>query len=114
MTQFEKLKKISEKLGEKYLPSFLLNLIKYSMPHGDESIAFHSSSDISNLKSGTDQSNISRPRSFMGKWTLEREKYPKAIHHFKILHNAERKARMFYKYDGKLSYLRNTKNLKDD
>ena len=114
LKQYDKLIKISEKLGEKYLPSFLLDLMKYSMPHGDDSIAFHTSSDISNLKSGTDQSNISRPRSFMGKWTLEREKFPNAIHHFKILYNAERKARVFYKYDGKLSYLRNTKNLKDD
>ena len=51
----------------------------------------------------------------MGAWDLERNKYRNAVHHFKILYNAQNKARIFYKFDGKgFTYLGNVKNRKDD
>jgi hypothetical protein len=109
----EKLSEINKVLGRDCLPKYIIEMIKqdYSSPDGDESIVLHAASSIAKYKSGTDQENISRPKQFMGAWDLERNKYPNAVHHFKILYNAKNKARLFYKFDGKgFTYLSNVKN----
>jgi hypothetical protein len=45
----------------------------------------------------------------MGQRDMERDKYPKAIHHLKIFHNLEGLARLFYKYDQKVNFIKNLK-----
>ena len=99
----EKLTEINKVLGRDCLPKYIIEMIKqdYSSPDGDESIVLHAASSIANYKGGTDQENISRPKQFMGNWDLERNKYPNAVHHFKILYNAKNKDRLFYKFVGK-------------
>lgn len=47
-----------------------------------------------------------RARGFIGKRELEPEKYPEAIHHINILHNENGKARVFYKYQGNIRFLK--------
>jgi len=115
MSTTERLNKLNNLLGEDCLPQHILKMIstEYMSPDGDESIVLHSALSIVNYKSGTDQENISRPKQFMGAWDLERDKYPNAVHHFKILFNAQNKARLFYKFDGKgVTYQSNVKNKK--
>jgi hypothetical protein len=112
ITMLEKLNLLRDHLGDQYLPIFLLNLIQYFMPHKDKSIVWHHSTSIANYGSGTDQDNISRPKSFLGARDLEGDKYPDAIHHFKILYNADNVARMFYKFEGRHSIIRNVKHIK--
>jgi hypothetical protein len=115
LSTLDRLKLLNTLLGSECLPKYILDIIqqKFTSPDGDESIVLHSGTSIANYKSGTDQENISRPKQFMGAWDLERNKYPKAVHHFKILFNANNKARIFYKFDGKgFTYLSNLKNKK--
>jgi len=104
---------LNKVLGGDCLPQYILDMIQqeYASPDGDDSTVLHSATSIVKYKSGTDQNNISRPKQFMGAWDLERNKYPNAVHHFKILFNANNKARLFYKFDGKgFTYLSNVKN----
>lgn len=113
----EKLIELNKVLGRDCLPQYIIDMIQqeYSSPDGVDSVVLHSSTSIVKYKSGTDQENISRPKQFMGAWDLERNKYPNAVHHFKILYNAQNRARIFYKFDGKgFTYLSNVKNRKDD
>jgi len=103
-----KLTKLSSALGQKKLPEFLLDFIKHFSPNKNESIAIHPSKSIVGYKDAV-QERIERARGFIGNFELEREKYPNAIHHFKILYNAIKKARIFYKYDGNIKFVRNLK-----
>jgi Z1 domain-containing protein/type III restriction/modification enzyme restriction subunit len=101
-----KLKKLAQFLGEKKLPEFLLEYIKHFSPNDDKSIAIHPSGSMVGYKDAN-QKRIERARGFIGNRELERDKYPNAIHHFKILHNVQNKARLFYKYDGNIKFLKN-------
>ena len=57
-----------------------------------------------------DQNKIERRRGFFGK--TQKEKFPKAIHHFAIYHNGKGKARMIYKFEGGIQFIKNLKHLK--
>jgi hypothetical protein len=107
---FEKLKRISQRLGSSRLPEFLLKYISNFSPDGDQSLAIHESRSIVGYKdSSTDQGRIQRTKGFIGQSDLELKKYPLAIHHIKIFHNATHKARLFYKYEGNIKFIRNLK-----
>ena len=58
---------------------------------------FHSSRKItkSNL---IDEENISRDRGMYGGQDYELDKFPNAVHHFKIFYNQNYKARVIYNY----------------
>lgn len=105
-SNLERLKIIAQVLGKKKLPDFLLEYIKHFSPNGDESIAIHPSGSMAGYKDAN-QERIERARSFIGNRELEKDKYPNAIHHFKILYNAQNKARIFYKYEGNIKFLKN-------
>jgi hypothetical protein len=109
---FEKLKRISQRLGSGRLPEFLLKYISNFSPDGDQSLAIHESRSIVGYKdSSTDQGKIQRTKGFIGQSDLELKKYPLAIHHIKIFYNATHKARLFYKYEGNIKFIRNLKTV---
>jgi hypothetical protein len=109
----EKLIKLHEKLGDKHLPYYILMFVEHSLPMKDKSIAIHNSASIEGFNSGgVDKLNIARPRGFMGRRDLEIDKYPHAIHHFKIFYNKDMQARVFYIFNGKHSIIRNLKHHK--
>ena len=68
----------------------------------------HPPTDISSYKDadGLDKESIVRRRGFMGKSQLDR--YPDALHHLMIIHNGATKARLFYKFLGKIQFIKNT------
>jgi hypothetical protein len=103
-----KLKKLRAILGEDTFPEYLLSYIQEFNPRGDASIMIHEANSIEGSKEGTDQNNISRKKGFMGGAAFTGN--PNIAHHFRILFNQEKKARLFYKYSGKITFL---KNLKD-
>lgn len=110
-TNFKKLVKLSTILGKKKMPDFLLNYIEHFSPNDDQSIAIHGSKSIIGYKDA-DQNRIERSRGFIGNYELEANKYPNAIHHIKILYNESKKARIFYKYDGSIKFLKNLRKTK--
>jgi len=109
----EKLKGLSDLLSEKCLPKYLINYIENFSPVGDNSILIHNASSIVDWKDAI-QSEIRRPRGFIGSSELNQEKYPNAIHHIKIFYNSENKARLFYKYVGKIKFIKNLKTTSDN
>jgi len=106
----EKIKKISNLLGTDCLPSYLISYIE-SFPVIDEnSVVVHRTSSIAGYRENADTSRatITRTRGFMGNDQLEVDRYPNAIHHIKIFENGIGQARVFYKYHGKIRFLKTT------
>ncbi len=109
ITNFQKIKALSELLGDDKLPQYLIDYIENFLPSGDDSIAIHEPKMPKSLSDGdkyTDRSYISRSRGFIGKFEREEDKYPQAIHHINILFNKEKSARVFYKYQGSIRFLK--------
>lgn len=107
ITRFEALEKLANPTGSSKLPKFLLEYVKTTSPEGEDSVAIHKTTSIDNW-TDTNQEQIERPRGFIGTGEMEESKFPKAVHHFKIMKNAAGKARLFYKYNaGSLRILRN-------
>ena len=106
---FQKLKTCPNLLGSDKLPQYLINYIEKFLPNEDHSIAIHEPKMPKSLFDGdkyTDQSGISRSRGFIGKFEREEDRYPQAIHHINILFNNEDNARVFYKYQGSIKFLK--------
>lgn len=115
-TGIDKLKMLSNLLGKDKVPDFVPEWIRHFSPDGDGSVMFHKSSLVSDEYKSADVENLKRARGFMSTTELNREKKNNAdaIHHFKIFYNSKSKARLFYKYDGSIKFIKNLKqNLYD-
>ncbi len=110
----EKLNKLNNKLGDGKLPRHVIDFISSFSPDGVNSLAIHRHTNISGYQDAN-QEKIFRERGFMGDADLEKNKFPHAIHHIKVFHNATRKARIFYKFIGinGVTFLRNFKKKYD-
>lgn len=107
-----KLNALSQLVGDDNLPQYLLNYINTFLPSGDASIAIHEPKSISGYSDTDPETNkkaITRTRGFIGKRELEPAKFPDAIHHINILYNEGDKARVFYKYEGSIRFLKTSK-----
>lgn len=111
ITAIDRLKAIGEAVGEEKVPEFLAEWIKHFSPDGDKSVAFHKSTLVSDDYKSADVENLKRARGFISSTEIERVKkdHPEAIHHFKVLYNSKAKARLFYKYDGRIKFVKNLK-----
>jgi hypothetical protein len=108
----QQLKAIAELLGNAALPGYLLSYIESFRPSGDSSIAVHSARSIEGYKEKAgemDKATITRVKGFIGEPQLEASRFPDAIHHLFILYNAQGKARVFYKYEGSIRFLKTPK-----
>ncbi|WP_298243197.1 Z1 domain-containing protein [uncultured Bradyrhizobium sp.] len=101
------LKRLQERIGSDALPDYLLRYVQRILPKGPASIALHKSSDIEGMKDA-DHEKIERKKGLFGQ--VKRE-FPEAVHHFKIFRNKKNKARVIYKFDGNISFLKNVKNV---
>ncbi len=111
-TPIAKLKMISELLGDDSLPTYLISYIETFLPSGNKSIVIHEPKTIAGYtdKEGeVDKASITRSRGFIGNRELELAKYPDSIHHINILYNENGKARIFYKYEGNIRFLKTGK-----
>ncbi len=110
--EIKKVKALFELLGKDCLPPYLISYIESFCPLGNQSIAVHLPKSISGYidkKGETDRATITRTRGFIGNRELELDKYSNAIHHINILHNGVGKARVFYKYEGNIRFLKTSK-----
>jgi hypothetical protein len=107
----DKLVSLQRRIGDKALPDYLIRYVQQTSA-GSEQIAIHEPSSIANYKDadGLDKDKIERRRGFFGK--SQREKFKKAIHHFAIFHNGKGRARLIYKFEGNIQFIKNLKNLK--
>lgn len=106
-----KLNTLATRLGKDKVPDFIMEWLKHFSPDGEKSILVHKSSLISDDYKSADVENLKRARGFMSSTELNSKKkdQPEAIHHFKIFYNSKGKARLFYKYDGNIRFVKNLK-----
>lgn len=107
-----KIKELSVTLGKERLPQYLITYIEGFLPSGMDSVVIHHPQSIARTKDipgETDRASIFRTRGFMSKNSLELDKYPNAIHHIRIIYNHLGKARIFYKYEGNIRFLKTSK-----
>jgi hypothetical protein len=112
LSSFEKLRKLRDRIGNGALPDYLIRYVERTSPKGTKSIAVHTSSSIQNYKDadGLDKDKIERGKGFFGTNQMEKGRYPDAIHHLKIFFNGRGRGRLFYKFDGNISFIKNLKN----
>jgi hypothetical protein len=112
VSPIQKVKLLSELLGKNCLPQYLINYMESFCPAGDASIAVHSPRSIAGYadKPGEiDKATITRTKGFIGERELEPGKFQDAIHHINVLFNDIGKARIFYKYQGNVRFLKTPK-----
>lgn len=97
------------KVIEGALPTFLIDYLRAEVAQAPLSLAIHKSSSIARQGASTDKTLIRRVKGFIGKSQLEEERFKKAVHHIKVFHNGEGKARVFYKNTGTAQFLQNQK-----
>jgi len=108
----QKLKALAELLGKDCLPTYLINFIESFCPLGDESVAIHPPMSIAGYSDKTgemDKATITRTKGFIGRSQMEVTKYPNAIHHINLFRNDVGKARLFYKYEGSVRFLKTSR-----
>lgn len=105
----EQLRALQKRVGDDALPEYLIRYLQRTMPRGDLSIAIHKSQTVENYKDaeGLSKEKIERRKGFMGQ--VKRD-YPDAVHHLQIFFNAKGRARVFYKFNGNISFIKNLKN----
>jgi hypothetical protein len=111
-TPINKAKNISALLGKDCLPDYLISYIESFSPSGNTSLAVHLPKSIAGYTDKPGEINkatITRARGFIGKREIEKDKFPDAIHHINILYNEGNKARIFYKYEGNIRFLKTGK-----
>jgi hypothetical protein len=111
-SNFIKLDKINEYLGEDCLPGHLLSFIKNgSKMFKDQSVIIHEPSSMMNYNSGgVDYENVSREKGLLRPAINKITFPPNTYHHLKIFYNDHNKARFFYSYSGIVKFYRNIKN----
>jgi hypothetical protein len=98
--------KLQSKIGKAALPDFLIEYVKATPQSGKQSLAIHTASSIAGSVDA-DKTAIARAKGFLGKSQLEPKKFSDAVHHFKILYNKKKKAKLFYKFKDSLQFIQN-------
>ncbi|HTE22827.1 MAG TPA: Z1 domain-containing protein [Candidatus Limnocylindria bacterium] len=109
LSSTQKLALLKSLVDDSCLPEYVIDFIRDFSPYGAESLAIHSTQTIDKYESA-DVENIQRRKGFISSEYLERQKYPRAIHHIKVIKNNQGRARFFYKYApdvGNIRFLRN-------
>ncbi|MHB0990014.1 MAG: Z1 domain-containing protein [Burkholderiales bacterium] len=104
------LKTLRDKLGNEALPEFLIQYIEAVIAGNFDSLAIHTASSVAGYGESANQAAISRAKGFIGKTQLEPRKFPTAVHHIKIFHNDDGKARLFYKFKDRVQFIQNLKS----
>ena len=104
---FEKMERLSDAVGQAVFPDYLLKYIRRTSLTGSSTIGIHPVADISGYAAGPDidKTAITRKRGFFGK--SQRVRFPNAIHHIMILKNATGRARLLYKFQGSVQFIKN-------
>ncbi len=108
----QKLEQLFIAFGSGVFPGYLKEFMLQASQKPEQIIAIHPASSISgyaNKEVGLDKARIERRRGFMGANQLEKTRYPHAVHHIKVFFNDEGKGRLFYKFEGSIQFVKNTR-----
>jgi hypothetical protein len=107
------LEELTATFGSGVFPGYLKEFMVRTSPDPERAIAIHGSSSIagySDSEAGTDKIKIERRKGFMGTNQLEKNRYPDAVHHIKVFYNHLGKGRLFYKFEGSIQFVKNTRS----
>jgi hypothetical protein len=110
MNSEEKLLRLRQVIGDAGFPEYLMRYVKRVCPDGPASIAIHKSQLIKEGYSGANVENIERKKGFLGSTQLKVHGSEKVLHHFMIIRNPKNKARLFYKFQGSLQFIKNLRH----
>ena len=106
-----KLDQLSTTFGNAVFPGYLKEFMLRMSPNPEQRIAIHSASSIAGYSDdGIDKARIERRRGFMGLNQLEKGRFPNAEHHLKVFFNDAGKGRLFYKFEGSIQFVKNTRS----
>jgi len=108
----DKFKMLSLRIDDNGFPEYLKQFITEFSPYGNESVAIHKTTQIGSSYESANVEQITRNRGFISTGDLEKDKYPRAIHHIKIFRNEAGRARVFYKYTPEIGNIRFLKNMR--
>jgi hypothetical protein len=100
-----RLRSVQQLVGSAALPDVLIRFIERFSPHGQASTAIHESKSIMNYDDA-DVEAISRTKGLIGKSDREERRFPQALHHIKVFFNDKGAARLFYRYQGSISFMK--------
>jgi hypothetical protein len=100
------LKAMQAEVGTDALPDYLIRYIEHLLPNGPSSIAIHESSRVENMRDA-DPVKIERKKGLFGQ---AKRDAPDALHHFKVFFNDHGKARLVYRFNGNITFLKNVKH----
>lgn len=102
-----RLELLAERVGEASFPTYVRRFIQESSRGREKLVKIHSSSSIASYRDGPgiSKKTVTRSKGFFGRSQLGTGG---AEHHVKIFHNAGKEARIFYKFGGKVSFIKNT------
>jgi hypothetical protein len=109
-TSIATLRKLAQAVGKGF-PTYLIDYLDAVLKTNPGTLAIHKAGTVKNYTPGPDfdLKAISRTKGFIGTSQLEKATFPNAIHHVKIFHNEQGKARVFYKNRRKVQFVKNTK-----
>ncbi|HEV7572474.1 MAG TPA: Z1 domain-containing protein [Thermoanaerobaculia bacterium] len=111
----QKLEQLFVTFGNGVFPEYLKEFMLQASQNPEQAIAIHVASSIgtrggyANKEKGLDVARIERRRGFIGTNQLEKSRYPHAVHHIKVFYNDEGKGRLFYKFEGSIQFVKNTR-----
>ncbi len=102
---------LAEIVGDDALPAHVLAFIdRFNL--GASSIAIHKTTTLgSSYGTPAERNEIRRRRGYISTNALEKNRFPKAIHHVKVFRNEKGQARVFYKYTPEMGSIRFLKNV---
>jgi hypothetical protein len=103
---FKAMDMLTERLGPTAFPPYLAEFIKVISGNAKEEIAIHAPATMMGRKDA-DPKTIERRQGFMGQSELQKKLYPHAVHHLKIFFNDSGEGRLFYKFEGKITFAKN-------
>ena len=103
----EKLAQLAETLGDDAFPTHVVEFIRQTGSVLDKSLSMQASSSVYPTMSEDERRTISRKKGLMG--ASQMTKSDGAIHFLKIFRNEWGKARLFYKFDGSIQFIKNMK-----
>jgi hypothetical protein len=106
--EFDRLRQLSELVGEAGLPQYLIRFIASAGGTRPGNIYIRKPATVENMKDA-DKENIDRAKGLMGQVAREGNG---AQHNIGIFYNDKGMARFVYKYEGSVQFIKNVKNVR--
>jgi hypothetical protein len=105
ISNIQKLEELAKRIGDDALPTYIRRFIVTAAGGSDSAISFQASASA--YGSEEEKSGIYRKRGLMG--ASQMTGGAGAVHFLKIFANDAGKARLYYKFDGSIQFIKNMK-----